>query len=206
MAEHARLLTEHHAGDHGIRDFRKHAGWYLTGYPVGPEIRRQLGLDGRHDELSGDLGDRAAQPLVGDPGTPSGGLYFPTERERAQAALTLATTKAERSRANLDTLRQQRNAYRSGDKVDLQELIRMDNAIINETANLARYEEMEEKAGLKLAEAQKDTARLMYLEREWASSGDCPVMECDGKFFAPSSKVRAGGDLRAAIDAARGKV
>lgn len=25
-----------------MRDFRKHTGWYLTGYPVGQEIRRRL--------------------------------------------------------------------------------------------------------------------------------------------------------------------
>lgn len=48
MREHAGLLVDWFdqfgAFDKGIRDFRKHAGWYLTGYPVGPEIRRQLGL------------------------------------------------------------------------------------------------------------------------------------------------------------------
>lgn len=51
MAEHARLLAEHHAGDHGIRDFRKHAGWYLTGYPVGGELRRRFGMVSSIDEL-----------------------------------------------------------------------------------------------------------------------------------------------------------
>ena len=25
-----------------MRDFRKHTGWYLTGYPVGPEVRRRF--------------------------------------------------------------------------------------------------------------------------------------------------------------------
>ena len=25
-----------------MRDFRKHTGWYLTGYPAGPEVRRRL--------------------------------------------------------------------------------------------------------------------------------------------------------------------
>jgi len=29
--------------DHvGVRDFRKHTGWYLHGYPVGPDVRRRL--------------------------------------------------------------------------------------------------------------------------------------------------------------------
>ena len=35
-----------------MRDFRKHAGWYLSGYPVGPEVRRRFshGVD-RSSEL-----------------------------------------------------------------------------------------------------------------------------------------------------------
>jgi nifR3 family TIM-barrel protein len=51
MAEHARLLQEWHGDDHGVRDFRKHAGWYLTGYPVGGEMRRRLGLVATLTEL-----------------------------------------------------------------------------------------------------------------------------------------------------------
>ena len=43
MAEHARALVEL-MGPFGIRDFRKHTGWYLTGYPVGPAVRRRLAL------------------------------------------------------------------------------------------------------------------------------------------------------------------
>ena len=34
MAEHARLLAEWLGEGAGLRDFRKHTGWYLTGYPV----------------------------------------------------------------------------------------------------------------------------------------------------------------------------
>ena len=46
MVTHARLLAEHFR-DHGgerfaMRDFRKHTSWYLSGYPVGPAVRRQL--------------------------------------------------------------------------------------------------------------------------------------------------------------------
>jgi hypothetical protein len=74
---------------------------------------------------------------------------------RAQTALNLATAKVEKSRINLDGLKQLRNTYRSSDRIDLQELLRMDAAITNETLNLARYEDLEEKAQLKLAEAQK---------------------------------------------------
>jgi nifR3 family TIM-barrel protein len=49
MADHARMLVEWmgdpaSGGSRGnpLRDFRKHTGWYLTGYPAGPEIRRRL--------------------------------------------------------------------------------------------------------------------------------------------------------------------
>ncbi|HEU0104195.1 MAG TPA: tRNA dihydrouridine synthase DusB [Mycobacteriales bacterium] len=43
MKEHVRLLVEHRQSErYGTRDFRKHVGWYLTGYPVGGVKRRQL--------------------------------------------------------------------------------------------------------------------------------------------------------------------
>jgi len=44
MAEHARLLAAWFDEQKGCREFRKHAGWYLKGYPVGPEVRRRFGL------------------------------------------------------------------------------------------------------------------------------------------------------------------
>jgi len=44
MAEHARLLAGWAGEGPAMRDFRKHTGWYLTGYPVGPEVRRRLAL------------------------------------------------------------------------------------------------------------------------------------------------------------------
>jgi len=53
MVDHARLLVGHHiagtgdAGrgeDHAMRDFRKHTGWYMSGYPVGPEVRRRFSM------------------------------------------------------------------------------------------------------------------------------------------------------------------
>jgi nifR3 family TIM-barrel protein len=40
MLEHAEGLMSIMGPEFGIRNFRKHAGWYLTGYPVGPETRR----------------------------------------------------------------------------------------------------------------------------------------------------------------------
>lgn len=44
MAEHARLLAEHMGEGLALRDFRKHASWYLTGYPVGGETRRRFAM------------------------------------------------------------------------------------------------------------------------------------------------------------------
>ncbi len=42
MRAHARLLCDSFGEDLGIRQFRKHAGWYLTGFAVGPVVRRSL--------------------------------------------------------------------------------------------------------------------------------------------------------------------
>lgn len=42
MAEHARLLAPHMTEPIAMRDFRKHTSWYLTGYPVGGEMRRRF--------------------------------------------------------------------------------------------------------------------------------------------------------------------
>ncbi len=42
MSRHARLLVDAAGEGAAMRDFRKHTGWYLTGYPVGQEIRRRL--------------------------------------------------------------------------------------------------------------------------------------------------------------------
>jgi nifR3 family TIM-barrel protein len=42
MRTHAALLCESFGPDLGSRQFRKHAGWYLAGLPVGPAVRRCL--------------------------------------------------------------------------------------------------------------------------------------------------------------------
>jgi len=43
MADHARALATHHGDERvAMRTFRKHASWYLTGYPVGSEARRHF--------------------------------------------------------------------------------------------------------------------------------------------------------------------
>ncbi len=36
----------------GVRDFRKHTAWYVKGYPVGAEMRRQLAQISSIDELA----------------------------------------------------------------------------------------------------------------------------------------------------------
>jgi hypothetical protein len=46
---------------YGVSDFRKHVGWYLTGYAVGPDRRRKMAqasliaeLDGLLDQVDPD--------------------------------------------------------------------------------------------------------------------------------------------------------
>lgn len=51
MARHARLLVDHLGADLALRDFRKHTAWYMTGYPVGGEMRRRLAMVSTLDEL-----------------------------------------------------------------------------------------------------------------------------------------------------------
>ena len=42
MIRHLRFLADHLGSDAAVRDFRKHVGWYLTGFPVGAAARRRL--------------------------------------------------------------------------------------------------------------------------------------------------------------------
>jgi hypothetical protein len=44
MRDHAERLVAWSGEVGGMKAFRKHAGWYLTGYPVGGEVRRQASL------------------------------------------------------------------------------------------------------------------------------------------------------------------
>ncbi len=67
MQTHAALLAETFGEEHGVRQFRKHAGWYLTGFPVGPAVRRALSGIATLDELAAVL-DR----LDPDQGFPPG--------------------------------------------------------------------------------------------------------------------------------------
>ena len=75
MARHGRLLVENFAEfgaggggeDLAMRDFRKHTSWYLTGYPVGPEVRRALSQVSTLMELDDLLGglDPSAELVAG---------------------------------------------------------------------------------------------------------------------------------------------
>ena len=68
MSEHARRLAAHFGEgqeQRAMRDFRKHTGWYLSGYPVGPAVRREMSMVsslGELDDLLGPL-DRTL-PIV----------------------------------------------------------------------------------------------------------------------------------------------
>jgi nifR3 family TIM-barrel protein len=67
MRHHAELLCEVFGEDSGARDFRKHIAWYLKGFSVKGEIRRQLALASslsEIDELIAQL--NLDQPWPGD--------------------------------------------------------------------------------------------------------------------------------------------
>ena len=51
MLEHAEGLMSIMGPEFGVRNFRKHAGWYLTGYPVGPETRRAFSTVATYADL-----------------------------------------------------------------------------------------------------------------------------------------------------------
>ncbi len=70
LRRHARLLCDAFGEPLGIRQLRKHTGWYLTGFPVGSAVRRALGLASSIAEV-----DEIVAAL--DPALP-----FPTEAVR----------------------------------------------------------------------------------------------------------------------------
>ena len=51
IRRHGELLSDHFGEDKGMRDMRKHIGWYLHGFPAGSELRRALALVKTRDEL-----------------------------------------------------------------------------------------------------------------------------------------------------------
>ena len=69
MMRHARLLSEHMGEARAMRDFRKHIGWYLTGYPVGGDARRAAVAVTTLGELEDRLAVIAAADVALPPGT-----------------------------------------------------------------------------------------------------------------------------------------
>ena len=67
MVEHGEMLCSHLGADRGIRDFRKHTSWYLTGYPVGGAMRRSFSEISSLDELRrlADSLDRSIEIVPG---------------------------------------------------------------------------------------------------------------------------------------------
>ena len=57
MGDHARLLADHLGENHAMRDFRKHTGWYMSGYPIGSALRRRFSMVATLAELDDILGD-----------------------------------------------------------------------------------------------------------------------------------------------------
>jgi nifR3 family TIM-barrel protein len=51
VRRHGQLLAAHFGEDKGMRDIRKHVGWYLHGFPAGSELRRALAMVKTLDEL-----------------------------------------------------------------------------------------------------------------------------------------------------------
>ncbi|MCU1366199.1 MAG: dusB [Ilumatobacteraceae bacterium] len=67
MADHCRLMAGLLGEDNAVRDFRKHTSWYLTGYPVGGEIRgrlSQINSLAELDDLLAALLDRLGADLT----------------------------------------------------------------------------------------------------------------------------------------------
>ncbi|MHB1711869.1 MAG: tRNA dihydrouridine synthase DusB [Acidimicrobiales bacterium] len=70
MRTHASFLCEAFGDEHGIRQFRKHTSWYLTGFPVGGEIRRAMATITKPGDLT-DVIERL-----------DAGVAFPSEASR----------------------------------------------------------------------------------------------------------------------------
>ena len=93
MHRHARLLVEAKGDEaYGVRDFRKHVGWYLTGYPVGSTRRRELALTSSLAELHAlfDELDPGTTLPAGAEGMPRGHLQGPRRVVLPEGWLTAA--------------------------------------------------------------------------------------------------------------------
>jgi nifR3 family TIM-barrel protein len=78
VRRHAELLAVLFGEVPGLTDLRKHMAWYFKGFPVGGEIRRQLGMVSTLPEL-----DRLLGQLDPDVPFPTGELGLPRGRQGA---------------------------------------------------------------------------------------------------------------------------
>ena len=75
-----------------MRTFRKHASWYLTGYPVGSEVRRRFAQVSSLAELD-DLVGRARPGADGRrPAASGSAAATPTARSRSPCRTASSTT------------------------------------------------------------------------------------------------------------------
>ena len=74
MRRHAELLVVHMGEERGCKEFRKHVSWYLKGFPVGGDLRRDLALVSTLASSTGcsDGSTRTAEFPVAELGTPRG--------------------------------------------------------------------------------------------------------------------------------------
>nr|WP_268810435.1 tRNA dihydrouridine synthase DusB [Williamsia sp. Leaf354] len=83
IVRHGRLLADHHGEDKGMREIRKHVAWYLRGFPVGSDLRRDLALVTSVDQLVDLVGT-----LDADAPFPRDG-HGPRGRQGSPAAVAL---------------------------------------------------------------------------------------------------------------------
>ena len=76
-----------------MRTFRKHASWYLTGYPVGSEARRRFAQVSTLAELD-DLAAALDPALTVVPAASGSGAATPTARSRSPCPTASSTTAA----------------------------------------------------------------------------------------------------------------
>jgi len=83
IVRHGQLLADHHGENKGMREIRKHVAWYLRGFPVGSDLRRDLALVqtvAQLEDLVGQLPADAPFPRDG---------HGPRGRQGSPAAVAL---------------------------------------------------------------------------------------------------------------------
>lgn len=56
LYRHATLLADHLGAEKGLRDLRKHMAWYLRGFPIGSDLRKQFAMVSGLGELADLIG------------------------------------------------------------------------------------------------------------------------------------------------------